>query len=752
MKTIIMTVTLLLLVTSIYPILQHSLLGALEFGNIPLDWVFALPDGKYVSFMGPYSRVFSFDGTSIAIEETIPTTERYYTAITDEQGSFFVMTEYCTLDIYTYDTESGLCLRSSTDLSIPEMDMTLVSVERYQSVADGFYLYESGGYNYSGEDIGYNTIIDVHNPAVPVILQREQIDWSSRILGFCKINNRYYYTKSTGDLFVSDTPSLNPVSVQIDGLENYTVLYTKPIGNLIYAVASDETGQKRIIRIAVPEEGSPGFSVVASPQIVDQFELTDIIDDRIYLTGIRSSELWSVQSYTYSDSSAWTPLSSVPYYEGRYRLFPRENGFIATGYRQSLVLHSDLSVIDAFNQASQYLVQDIVMDRYLVLAEWWSPSLYSPARSRIYDLQEEEMLDFLGDALYDNSVQCYGEDKLGFRGQNYKIVQLGDDGIEQTWLIPEPYNLIDEHVKGNTVVFSGYVNSNWLASIYHLSPSGAQFCSETILPHSASMVCVYDDTHIILIQFSEQSEYLYFYRIEADYSLVPVANFQSVIGNLFVIDDKIIQNCDGGAVINISNPDEPFIESIISLPSNGGWGCSYDGSGHYSFRDLYQTYILDQEFNTIGSLWGIGIYFYDQGKYILPAYSGLFKYQIDSIVSANDPVQMTPSQPLEIRAYPNPVSFSGRGDILRIDLSFMKSPELQAGVEIYNLRGQQVARMEDLRIEASLEGPNDASERASAGTTWDGTDNSGRALAPGLYFIKAIVGQREAVTKMIVLD
>ncbi len=107
----------------------------------------------------------------------------------------------------------------------------------------------------------------------------------------------------------------------------------------------------------------------------------------------------------------------------------------------------------------------------------------------------------------------------------------------------------------------------------------------------------------------------------------------------------------------------------------------------------------------------------------------------------------------KMRSYvTNPVSFSGRGDILRIDLSFMKSSELQAGVEIYNLRGQQVARREDLRIEASLEGPNDTSERASAGTTWDGTDKSGRALAPGLYFIKAIVGQREAVTKMIVLD
>jgi hypothetical protein len=84
-----------------------------------------------------------------------------------------------------------------------------------------------------------------------------------------------------------------------------------------------------------------------------------------------------------------------------------------------------------------------------------------------------------------------------------------------------------------------------------------------------------------------------------------------------------------------------------------------------------------------------------------------------------------------VRVYPNPATTTALGLLLRLT----GDAEGYQG-EIFDLSGRRLRRF---------------SAAANGLAIWDGRDDDGRLVRPGLYFVRAEAGGRSAVARVVVL-
>jgi hypothetical protein len=87
---------------------------------------------------------------------------------------------------------------------------------------------------------------------------------------------------------------------------------------------------------------------------------------------------------------------------------------------------------------------------------------------------------------------------------------------------------------------------------------------------------------------------------------------------------------------------------------------------------------------------------------------------------------------------PNPFSPNGDGLYDETDISFYLSEEATVTVEIYDIDGERV-RILERRIPFTAEDTPDKTPRRITGMTWDGKDNTGRAVPYGIYVARFTV-------------
>jgi hypothetical protein len=197
---------------------------------------------------------------------------------------------------------------------------------------------------------------------------------------------------------------------------------------------------------------------------------------------------------------------------------------------------------------------------------------------------------------------------------------------------------------------------------------------------------IYDANHLLVNRYTESDyTYLYFYRIEQNYSLTYLIEMTCNGTNPFILDNAIIIANEDGEVIDTTNPDYPFLSHTISIPTYGGWGCSYDGQGHLMLNDFFHSFILDSNFQLMGYLEGINLCFYQSGCFLNPGPASVVSAHIDSIVSNDDPL-LESVEVKSIRNYPNPFQ---KSTVISYELDI----ESEIEVKIYNIRGQLVRKL-----------------------------------------------------------
>jgi hypothetical protein len=729
---LILASVLLLFFTHGYAVLPYTMTDNVEYGNTPLHNVLKLSNGKYVSLMGFASRVFSLAGNAIVFEQSVPSPERYQNVLKGDGDILYAMSLYGTLDIFAYDPALGLHLLSSTDLSDPAGDVTMVDKRCLIALANGVLVCEAYVSTFNGDEWYIRMIVDVSDPGTPVLFSRVHTDFQNRYTGFYHLGGHYVYIGYNGSLYASDAPSPTPASVYVPGLDQLAIHSTALIDGKIYFVCSDADQVYRIARLDLTDFNAPVITMMHTTDTRILIDISEVSGNSVYVAGQNGAGIWCVEKYLYSDQDNWQLLASASFDNLFYTLFPIDDGYFAAGFYRSLILDGNLDQQYEINISSSYYLYMTILDRYLVLDE--SVDYGISSGFRIFDLQTEEWLDFQIDAYLDDAI-VYGADKLAFHALYGAavVVEFGQDGIERTWSVPTQPGISQLSVMGNMLAMSGYVNGQWRIFIYTLDDSGYQLRSETVVPHICARIYFYTPDHIFTDRITVDEEtYFYFYRIEQDYSLTFLREIVSSGTASLIMENAIIQSIHGGSIIDTTDPDLPAVSYIVSLPSSAGWQTTFDGHGHYLFNDMLYSFLLDSNFGLRGHINGVNLRFYQQGCFLNPGPVSCVKARIDAISDNGDPY--IPELPQTVKSYPNPFKSSAT-----IEFSLLRDEVVT--LEVFNCRGQKVA---DLSRQMYASGTHHL--------VWDGTDGQGNRLSSGIYLLRAKASGASFLHKMVLFN
>ncbi len=731
LNKVILVAVFLLFFLNVHAALSSTFLDCVEFGNTPIDKVMPLSDGKYVSLMGMPSRVFSLMGNEIVFEQSVPSSESYARVQKGDGDILFAASQIGTLDIYSYDRMDGLHLLSSTDLSDPAGDITLAHHLTCFALANGTLIFESQVSSFDGEEWICRNIVDVNDPLSPLLISRTYIDYEERYTGFYYLDGHYIYIGYNGALYVSDTPTAYPDSVDIPGLQQLSIHYTAQIEDSIYIICSNSLQEFRFAGLEISDINAPTLSLLHSTQLRQNFDMVMDSDHRICVTGINSADIWQIDKYLYSNQDDWQLLDTANFGDLPYKLFPISGGYFAAGIYDSMILDSQLNIQATLNESSNYFLYELILGRYLILGEY---TWYERIGYRIFDLQTEEFLDFFNDEYLERSNTVYGTNKIIFMFENVVVVEFDEGGISQTWNMPTPNGISQASVRGDLLALSGYVNGQWRIYIYTLTASGIVLQSERVIPHVSANLCFYDENHLFVNRLTMGEDYfMYFYRIEQDYSLTYLNEFVlSGSTGALIMDEAIINTYNGGRVIDTTDPDNPILSQTISIPTYAGYSGSYDGHGHYMFKDFSHSFILDSDYQLTGYLPGNKLCFYQSGCFLKPGPTSVVKAQIDAIVSNDDNLYEYISAE-SIRNYPNPFN-------PETTIEFKVPTDGEVVLTIYNVKGQKVKELLNKQMLAG-----------KLAVSWDGTDAEGRSVVSGLYFAQIMQGDTRQVHKMLLM-
>jgi len=703
--------------------------GNVEYGNKPLSKVLKLSNDKYISLMGQTSRVFSLAGNDIIFEQSVYSPERYMNVLKGDGDILYALTLYGTLDIYAYDPTSGLYLLSSTDLSDPAGDITLVTQSYCLAQANGVLVWEANVRTFRGNEWYCRMIVNVSDPGSPVLLNRDHIDFQDRYIGFYHLGGHYLYIGYNGNLYISDAPSSSPANFYVPGLDQLAIHSTKQIEGKIYFVCSDANQVYQIARLDLDDFNAPEITMMQTTDTRTLIDISDVSGNSVCVSGKNDAGIWCVEKYLFANQDNWQLLVSTSFDNLSYELFPVDGGYFAASFYRSLILDGNLDQQYVINVSSSYNLYTIILNRYLVLFESVDYGVYSGFR--IFDLQTEELLDFQIEAYLDDTT-VYGVDKLAFLTTYAAVVEFDQDGIGRIWSVPIQPGISQLSVMGNMLAMSGYVNGQWRIFLYTLDDSGYQLRSETVVPHICARIFFYTPDHIFANRITVNEEtYTYFYRIEQDYSLTFLRELVSTGTTSLIMENAIIESNDGGSVFDTTDPDNPVVSHIISLPTNAGWEATFDGNEHYLFNDLFHTFLMDSSFDLRGHLNGINLLFYQPACFLNSGPASCVKARINAISDNDD--QFAPELSQKAKSYPNPFKSS-------TSISFDISASGTVNLSIYNLKGQLVRTLAAGNLDCGRHS-----------VVWDGTDNSGRAVTNGLYFYRLTANGHSESHKMLLL-
>ena len=698
-------------------VLDYEVLDYMSFGTTTLDRVVKLSDGKFVTFLGQENKVFSLSGSTVNFEQTInqPISQGYRFVIPAGVDTFYAVSRYNKVDFFTYNQTSGLSLSDSFDC---DDDVNGRLICTYAQFINGFLLLGSGLFY---EDVEQNyclSIFDFHNPHYPALLSRIYTSGHNSWRGVFYRDGFYYYIGAEGNVFYSQEITTNPTPMAAPGLDNVIIKACKEINGDFYVVLADSIGQTYLSKLN--PSGSSGMIVAWSQEIsiYDYYDFPEISGGYIYITGYAGSQAWRINKYQNSATDS-LHLVDTGTYPGlfSYKLFQLTNGFFAAGPYQSFLLNNELDQTSIFNQSVVYYPAGIYLNRYLLVEELGGAS-GSFTRYRIYDLETGLFLNYQNTGDCDGSVTRYGDNKVVFVSNSIDIIELIQNGGYQVVSLPNTHGVNIVDVYEDKLALCGYYNEQWRVGLYRIMNSEAVFLSESPINHICSGIFFYDSSHFVVYRsLGGDGWNNYFYKIESDNSITFLIQIESESTLNLVQGEKIIQTHNNGMVINISNPDSPFVMGQIILPVEGTSCPTYDGIGYFLCKDIFYSYVLDAQLEYVDCIPGTNLKFYDSARIVIPNPCGVILVRIDELVTNQDEYSLQVSQPM-LSVYPNPSSHI-------LNLSFSLPTKSDVRLAIYNLKGQKIKTLVSSCLSAGKQQ-----------AVWDGADYNNMKVGSGVYFAK----------------
>ncbi|MDY0152025.1 MAG: T9SS type A sorting domain-containing protein [Candidatus Cloacimonas sp.] len=564
----------------------------------------------------------------------------------------------------------------------------------------------------------YIDTYDIANPDQPVHLSHLLFPNQDALFGAVQVPGGYYLSTYFGLIYYSEDLVSWAAPFQLPGLNpGVACIETSFVhdGNIYFKGAN--TDQSYLWRCSVHNDNSlsldwvqtmPGYWFCGIRFEPDRVVLmtTDLGGGSYAITYSINGENWQQ-----------TACLDIPI---TYWFFPVSNGYLGFQNKALRRFNSSFTSVVNLYTSIHRQISEVIMNRYLALESNDDPMI------RFFDLEAGAWLDINSSFNLNLYTSRWNKTEMILgNGYSCHLICFDDNGVASgssfSLNLEYPYFSSAESKWGNRILSLIAWNPICVVRLFDYDNGVVAPLNTWTFDYYSPNVEFYAPDHFYTVQREEGNEYMHFYRINPDYSITRV-------GSIFVDEPYRIYQGDGfiassgndNNLIDIQNPDLPFLVSNFVLGGHASKNISYNGDGHFLYTGI-NMYAKAQVMNTQGEVvtsfyahlpWSIGgnrFVTYNSTHFCIMEHPEWLENEDEHIVPAVSNLGLP---------YPNPFH-----DVCRIPVSMKETGEIK--LSVFNLRGQLVNNIENTHL-----------AKGEHLIVWDGKDHNGRSLANGVYILR----------------
>ncbi|HOH46689.1 MAG TPA: FlgD immunoglobulin-like domain containing protein [Candidatus Cloacimonadota bacterium] len=403
-----------------------------------------------------------------------------------------------------------------------------------------------------------------------------------------------------------------------------------------------------------------------------------------------------------------------------YWFFPVSNGYLGFQNEALRRYNSSFSSVDNLYSSTNWQIADVVMNRYLVLESYYDPIV------KFFDLEAGAWLDQTSSFNLNLYTSRWNKTEIILGdGDSCHLICFDDSGIASessfSLNLEYPYLSCTESKWGNRILSLVAYRPICEIRLFDYDNEVVTPLNTWTFDYYCPNVEFYAPNHFYTVQRELANQFMHFYRINPDYSITRAASipvnepYRIYQGDGFIATSGIENN-----LIDIQDPDQPFLASMFPLGGYAQKNISYNGDGHFLYTGinmLAKAQVVDTQGEVVTSFyahlpWSIGgnrFVTYNSTHFCIMEHPGWLENEDEYLVPAVSNLGLP---------YPNPFR-----DICNVPVLMKEPGELK--LSVFNLRGQLVNDIENTNL-----------DKGEHTIVWDGKDRNGNTLANGVYILR----------------
>jgi hypothetical protein len=592
---------------------------------------------------------------------------------------------------------------------------------------------ESMDYVNNEHNGSYIDVYDISDISAPQFIMRHQFQPADFIVNVTAVPGGYYLTGFLDAMyFTPDLATFQQVNMQpehnADSATRNTFYYMGKLHCLKYY-----GGQQHLVRYTInPDHTLSQDWALDVPQVFycDKYLIEQ---DRVCLIGSDSDNTFLLISYVPSDG-VWTQEYVRPWTGGGIHTV--QGGYVGHGAGRADFYDQQLNYVGNICVTPYQRAVGLIADRWVMFRGLMQDFGSQPLT--FYDLVNRQWLDL--QTIKTEMISRYrrGTDYFCVAdGNTAQILRFQPDGSCQVTNFTMPHFCYGIDLWGDRMAVTHVIGSQMVLKVYDIS-SGApvEIGSQTVSQLAGYDVLFYDADHIVIARIPSVNPSFDFFRLESSGSLTSLANIMVVdYDQLYVEEDLILAGRVGGAVIDVSDPDDPHICAYTDPMVRTTWGSyiSHEGN-NYLFSDsmLWLSYITDSNFHVLDTFISEYSWYRSPNHILMQSWNTLFEVEHQPFVDTDDPVAPELANPLGLPC-PNPFR-----DNVKLDFELRQPGKVR--VDVYNIKGQKVRGLE-----------NGFLAKGRHELVWNGRDDAGNRVSAGVYILRLGSGGESRTRRLVLM-
>lgn len=559
---------------------------------------------------------------------------------------------------------------------------------------------------------------DIANPDQPVHLSHLLFPNQDALFGAVQVPGGYYLSTYFGLVYYSEDLVSFAAPFQLPGLNpGQACIETSFVhdGKIFFKGANNN--QSYLWRCSVNNDNSLSLDWV---QTMPGYWFCGIRfepDRVVMMTAYPGEGSYAITYSVNGENWQQTTCLNIPI---TYYFFPVSNGYLGFQNQALRRFNSSFTSVDNLYSCARWQIADIVMNRYLALESSEDTMI------RFFDLEAGAWLDLTSSFNLNLYTSRWNKTEI-ILGNFYDchLICFDDNGIASSSSfslnLEYPYYSYAESKWGNRILSLIDWDPTCVVRLFDYENGAVTPLATWSFDYYSPNVEFYAPDHFYTVQREIANQFMHFYRINPDYSITRVGSIPVVEPyRIYQGDGFIATSGNENNLIDIQNPDQPYLVSMFPLGGHSSKNISYNGAGNFLYTGM-NMYAKAQVVDTQGEMvlsfyahlpWSIG------GNRFVTYNSTHFGIMEHPAWVENEDEYQAPAVSDLGLPYPNPFR-----DLCNVPVSMKEPGKLK--LSVFNLRGQLVQEIEKSNL-----------AKGEHTLVWDGKDRNGNTLANGVYLLR----------------